>query len=251
MVRTRSSSGQTDSPIAAERNAAVTVAAVPANTTMEVRLKSADGTTRSVHVQAARAAAALGGDALSRAAAATTTATTTTTTNAATNTTTNLLSNLHARRHGAAGGSSTAGGSEKRVGEPVTSRDIENPRKRARSTSPLRSTATGASGGGGGTWRSAGATDSSPHSWSGGGGGGETDRSWWAGSGGPASGAGGEPECSESDEEDLPPGDRVAYIHVGEGGEADLEAQLKGKLMNVTIEFHGRFTVPSAENQQQ
>lgn len=25
-----------------------------------------------------------------------------------------------------------------------------------------------------------------------------------------------------------PPGDRVAYIHVGEGGEADLEAQLKG-----------------------
>ena len=29
-------------------------------------------------------------------------------------------------------------------------------------------------------------------------------------------------------EESLPPGDRVAYIHVGEGGEADLEAQLKG-----------------------
>ncbi len=27
---------------------------------------------------------------------------------------------------------------------------------------------------------------------------------------------------------DSPPGDRVAYIHVGEGGEADLEAQLKG-----------------------
>ena len=26
----------------------------------------------------------------------------------------------------------------------------------------------------------------------------------------------------------MPPGDRVAYIHVGEGGEADLEAQLKG-----------------------
>jgi len=33
---------------------------------------------------------------------------------------------------------------------------------------------------------------------------------------------------SESEEESLPPGDRVAYIHVGEGGEADLEAQLKG-----------------------
>merc|ERR1719357_178068 len=37
-----------------------------------------------------------------------------------------------------------------------------------------------------------------------------------------------EGETSESDEESLPPGDRVAYIHVGEGGEADLEAQLKG-----------------------
>jgi len=37
-------------------------------------------------------------------------------------------------------------------------------------------------------------------------------------------------EDSEDSEEEepLPPGDRVAYIHVGEGGEADLEAQLKG-----------------------
>merc|ERR1719348_1303130 len=36
-------------------------------------------------------------------------------------------------------------------------------------------------------------------------------------------------EREESEEEEpLPPGDRVAYIHVGEGGEADLEAQLKG-----------------------
>ena len=37
---------------------------------------------------------------------------------------------------------------------------------------------------------------------------------------------------SDDDEDDSdgerPPGDRVAYIHVGEGGEADLEAQLKG-----------------------
>ena len=33
----------------------------------------------------------------------------------------------------------------------------------------------------------------------------------------------------EEEEEELPPGDRVAYIHVGEGGEADLEAQLKGE----------------------
>jgi len=34
---------------------------------------------------------------------------------------------------------------------------------------------------------------------------------------------------TDSEEEELPPGDRVAYIHVGEGGEADLEAQLKGE----------------------
>lgn len=49
-----------------------------------------------------------------------------------------------------------------------------------------------------------------------------------------ASGVGGVVEESssssgEEEEEELPPGDRVAYIHVGEGGEADLEAQLKGK----------------------
>ena len=37
-------------------------------------------------------------------------------------------------------------------------------------------------------------------------------------------------EEEEEEEEELPPGDRVAYIHVGEGGEADLEAQLKGKI---------------------
>ena len=38
-------------------------------------------------------------------------------------------------------------------------------------------------------------------------------------------------ECLDEEtdyEDDSPPGDRVAYIHVGEGGEADLEAQLKG-----------------------
>ena len=35
-------------------------------------------------------------------------------------------------------------------------------------------------------------------------------------------------EADSEEEEPLPPGDRVAYIHVGEGGEADLEAQLKG-----------------------
>ena len=37
-------------------------------------------------------------------------------------------------------------------------------------------------------------------------------------------------EEEDEEEEELPPGDRVAYIHVGEGGEADLEAQLKGNL---------------------
>ena len=45
---------------------------------------------------------------------------------------------------------------------------------------------------------------------------GESEEVWWE-----------ESEDSE-EEEALPPGDRVAYIHVGEGGEADLEAQLKG-----------------------
>lgn len=35
-------------------------------------------------------------------------------------------------------------------------------------------------------------------------------------------------EEEESDEEEIFPGDRMAYIHVGEGGEVDLEAQLKG-----------------------
>ena len=37
-----------------------------------------------------------------------------------------------------------------------------------------------------------------------------------------------EEENEEAFEGDNPPGDKVAYIHVGEGGEADLEAQLKG-----------------------
>ena len=37
-----------------------------------------------------------------------------------------------------------------------------------------------------------------------------------------------EDDVDSSFDEENPPGDRVAYIHVGEGGEADLEAQLKG-----------------------
>ena len=37
-----------------------------------------------------------------------------------------------------------------------------------------------------------------------------------------------EEEEEEGYDDENPPGDRVAYIHVGEGGEADLEAQLKG-----------------------
>jgi len=151
--------------------------------TMEVRLKSADGTTRSVHVQPMDS---LVGDVTSTAPSTTTT-------------TISNLTTTTARRHVA---------SEKRVGEPVTARDIENPRKRARSTSPVR-------GAGSDAWRPelrGERADSPPHSWQGGEG-----RNWR-----------GEAESS-SDEEDLPPGDRVAYIHVGEGGEADLEAQLKGE----------------------
>ena len=42
-----------------------------------------------------------------------------------------------------------------------------------------------------------------------------------------------ESEVEDEEEEELPPGDRVAYIHVGEGGEADLEAQLKGNKVQV------------------
>lgn len=46
----------------------------------------------------------------------------------------------------------------------------------------------------------------------------------------------------EDEEEDYddenPPGDRVAYIHVGEGGEADLEAQLKGaENLDIQVSF--------------
>merc|ERR1719284_1250054 len=78
---------------------------------------------------------------------------------------------------------------EKRNGDP-TSREYQIPRKRARSVSPEPPKVVAENQ--------------------------DCDDIWREG------------ETSESDEESLPPGDRVAYIHVGEGGEADLEAQLKG-----------------------
>ena len=82
-----------------------------------------------------------------------------------------------------------AGRQEKRIGEPASPREYQVPRKRARSVSP----------------EPAKVED----------GGKRVDEVW-------------REDESESEEESLPPGDRVAYIHVGEGGEADLEAQLKG-----------------------
>merc|ERR1719284_1814510 len=78
---------------------------------------------------------------------------------------------------------------EKRNGDP-TSREYQIPRKRARSVSPEPPKVVAENQ--------------------------DCDDIWREG------------ETSESEEESLPPGDRVAYIHVGEGGEADLEAQLKG-----------------------
>lgn len=78
---------------------------------------------------------------------------------------------------------------EKRNGEPASTREYQVPRKRARSVSPEPTKVEE------GMRR--------------------VEEGW-------------REEDSESEEESLPPGDRVAYIHVGEGGEADLEAQLKG-----------------------
>ena len=55
-------------------------------------------------------------------------------------------------------------------------------------------------------------------------------------------------DSSSSDEDDAnrPPGDRVAYIHVGEGGEADLEAQLKGA-ENLDIQILEEETLPDID----
>lgn len=77
---------------------------------------------------------------------------------------------------------------EKRIGDPASPREYQVPRKRARSVSP----------------EPAKLEESR-----------KVEEVW-------------REDESESEEESLPPGDRVAYIHVGEGGEADLEAQLKG-----------------------
>lgn len=77
---------------------------------------------------------------------------------------------------------------QKRTGDPASPREYQVPRKRARSVSPEPAKVEE---------------------------GRRVEEVW-------------REDESESEEESLPPGDRVAYIHVGEGGEADLEAQLKG-----------------------
>ena len=130
---------------------------------MEVRLKSSDGTTRSVQVQAMESLD---------------------------ETTCELSDTVN----------------QKRIGDSNCARELENPRKRARSTSPLREGEDWVSG----EWQ-----------------GEEGREEVWRAEGRLEEGWRGEEE-SEDSEEDLPPGDRMAYIHVGEGGEADLEAQLKG-----------------------
>ena len=143
MVRTRSTSGL-----------------CPKQGRMEVKLKSSDGTTRSVQVQA-----------------------------------------MDSREDRTNPVQVTSSPREKRNGEPLLVGEIGNPRKRARSTSPVNEEAQ--------SWN---------QDW-------QVERkSEWIGE-----------EDSSDSEEDLPPGDRVAYIHVGEGGEADLEAQLKGRLRRKRI----------------
>ncbi len=207
---------------------------------MEVRLQSSDGTTRSVQVQAMEPLL------LSAAAAS---------------------SDDHRRYTPAAVAASlppsqpgfcSPGGiiqREKRIGEPVTARDYLNPRKRARSTSPPPPVPTGrpiseqgAVGGSGEPadrmWVAAAAGGSRTQAASGGE---KLPKGGAGGVGGPMEYLGdeggeesGDSEEEEEEEEELPPGDRVAYIHVGEGGEADLEAQLKGEISNP----YRRFLIP-------
>jgi len=96
---------------------------------------------------------------------------------------------------------------EKRTGDPSTPREYQIPRKRARSVSPEPAKVMQTQGG---------ALPINENQ--------DCDEIW-RGEGERV----GDGLSEESDsEESLPPGDRVAFIHVGEGGEADLEAQLKG-----------------------
>jgi len=104
--------------------------------------------------------------------------------------------------------SSPSSRQEKRIGDPSPSIDYQIPHKRARSASPVEPAKTMQSQGG------ALSLNENP----------EFEEMWKG-----ERGRGSEGMSDDSDsEESLPPGDRVAYIHVGEGGEADLEAQLKG-----------------------
>ncbi len=201
---------------------------------MEVRLQSSDGTTRSVQVQAMEplllsAAAASSSDDLRRYTPAA------------------VAASLPPPGCYPPGGAGIIQ-REKRIGEPVTARDYLNPRKRARSTSPQPPVPAagrpiseqGAVGGSGEPadrmWVAAAAGGSRTQATSGGE---KLPKGGAGGAGGPMGYLGDEEGGEESgdseeeeEEEELPPGDRVAYIHVGEGGEADLEAQLKGEISN-------------------
>ena len=204
---------------------------------MEVRLQSSDGTTRSVQVQAMEPLLlSSSSSALSM-----------------------IENHPHQRHHRYAPPSSTVGSTdtatvvpsssapptvntanipaavqrEKRNGDPAREEYV-NPRKRARSTSPtppaireqlaagnadrmwVAAAAVGSRVAGGRTTHSDGKTLLvGPTEYQGDDEGEESSES---------------EEEEDEEEEELPPGDRVAYIHVGEGGEADLEAQLKGNL---------------------
>jgi hypothetical protein len=130
---------------------------------------------------------------------------------------------------------------EKRNGDPVSGReDYANPRKRARSTSPLADASELAESAAERMWpacRPVGGRTAAT-----------SERRTGCSEGRRALEYLGEDEVgcaevssdSEEEEEELPPGDRVAYIHVGEGGEADLEAQLKGMLQLHSAQGHRR-----------
>jgi hypothetical protein len=238
MVKTRSSVGKPVSS-SSKSSAVFSSSSYPDRTVkkhggkMEVRLQSSDGTTRSVQVQAMEplllsAAAAASSDDLRRYTPAA------------------VAASLPPSQPGCypPGGAGIIQ-REKRIGEPVTARDYLNPRKRARSTSPppvppagRPISEQGAVGGGGEPadrmWVAAAAGGSRTQAASGSE---KLPKGGAGGAGGPMEYLGGEEsgdseEEEEEEEEELPPGDRVAYIHVGEGGEADLEAQLKGEISN-------------------
>jgi hypothetical protein len=255
MVKTRSSVGKPVS--SSSKSSAVFSSSYPDRTVkkhggkMEVRLQSSDGTTRSVQVQAmeplllSAASAAASSDDLRRYTPAA------------------VAASLPPPGCYPPGGAGIIQ-REKRIGEPVTARDYLNPRKRARSTSPPPPPAAagrpmseqGAVGGSGESadrmWVAAAAGGSRTQAASGGekipkggasGGAGLPVGYLGDEEGGEESGDSEEEE--EEEEEELPPGDRVAYIHVGEGGEADLEAQLKGEISNPV--FRIRISIRSVD----